>query len=208
MADQAISQLNPVEIIYDDDLFVLEQNGEAKKLSGTLLTRFIDRQVVDVRTHDLAAGASGYADYDRFTGVLHLYIPKGNGIVSANVDMNSEELILTWADGHSEPVGTIRGRTGKSAYDYAVENGYTGTEEDFAEIQIGFAESALQEEQRQINERQRQTNYADLVARTEAALESLGHATDRETVEIVNTTLKFYYDSFVVVDTTLRLVKN
>ena len=41
-------------------------------------------------------------------------------------------------DGSFEEVPALVGSSGKSAYDYAVENGYTGTQEQFAKILSGL----------------------------------------------------------------------
>ena len=41
MADKAISQLTAATEVYDNDLLVLEQNGEAKKLEGSALKQYI-----------------------------------------------------------------------------------------------------------------------------------------------------------------------
>lgn len=41
MADRAISQLTKAAEVYDNDLLVLEQNGEAKKLEGSSLKQYI-----------------------------------------------------------------------------------------------------------------------------------------------------------------------
>lgn len=41
MADRAISQLTKATEVYDNDLLVLEQNGEAKKLEGSALKQYI-----------------------------------------------------------------------------------------------------------------------------------------------------------------------
>ena len=41
MADKSIAQLNEAEKVYPDDLFVLNQSGSAKKLSGNTLKNWL-----------------------------------------------------------------------------------------------------------------------------------------------------------------------
>ena len=80
MADSAIGNLPAAESILSSDLFVLEQNGSAKKLLASLLTQFIDRNVVSVNVTYVSAASTGSATYDSSTGALTLNIPKGAGV--------------------------------------------------------------------------------------------------------------------------------
>ena len=80
MADSAIGNLPAADEILSGDLFALEQGGVAKKLSGSKLTEYIDRNVVSVNVNYVSASASGSASYDSSTGSLTLYIPKGAGV--------------------------------------------------------------------------------------------------------------------------------
>ena len=82
MADSAIGSLPAVQIMQNADLLVLEQNGEAMKLSGELLAEFIDRQIVSVTVVERAATATYTASYNRNTGALTIGIPRGVGIAS------------------------------------------------------------------------------------------------------------------------------
>lgn len=41
MADRAISQLTAASTLYDNDLLVLEQNGTAKKMAGSVLKQYV-----------------------------------------------------------------------------------------------------------------------------------------------------------------------
>lgn len=77
MADKAISDLTQALQITDEDLFVLEQNGEAKKLKGKTLLDFITLNVVSVTVTTLPAGSSATATYDTSTNTLALGIPQG-----------------------------------------------------------------------------------------------------------------------------------
>ena len=80
MADSAIGSLPAVQIMQNADLFVLEQNGEAMKLSGELLASFIDRQIVSVTVVERAATETYTVTYNRNTGELIIGIPRGVGI--------------------------------------------------------------------------------------------------------------------------------
>lgn len=77
MADKAISDLIQALQITGEDLFVLEQNGEAKKLKGKTLLDFITLDVVSVTVTTLPAGSSATATYDTSTNTLALGIPQG-----------------------------------------------------------------------------------------------------------------------------------
>ena len=78
MADKAISDLTQALQITNEDLFVLEQSGEAKKLKGKTLLNFVTLNVVSVTVTTLPAGSLATATYDKSTGVLALGIPQGS----------------------------------------------------------------------------------------------------------------------------------
>ncbi len=78
MADKAISDLTQALQITGEDLFVLEQNGKAKKLKGATLLDFVTLSVVSVTVTTLPAGSSATATYDKSTGTLALGIPQGS----------------------------------------------------------------------------------------------------------------------------------
>ena len=78
MADKAISNLIQATQITGDDLFVLEQSGEAKKLKGATLMDFVTLSVVSVTVTTLPAGSLATATYDKSTGTLALGIPQGD----------------------------------------------------------------------------------------------------------------------------------
>lgn len=78
MADKAISDLTQATQITNEDLFVLEQSGEAKKLKGKTLLNFVTLNVVSVTVTTLPAGSLATATYDKSTGVLALGIPQGS----------------------------------------------------------------------------------------------------------------------------------
>ena len=68
IVDKAISDLTQALQIANEDLFVLEQNGEAKKLKGETLLDFVTLSVVSVTVTTLPAGSSATATYDKSTG--------------------------------------------------------------------------------------------------------------------------------------------
>lgn len=78
MADKAISDLTQALQITGEDLFVLEQSGEAKKLKGETLLNFVTLSVVSVTVTTLPAGSLATATYDKSTGTLALGIPQGS----------------------------------------------------------------------------------------------------------------------------------
>ena len=61
MADKAISDLTQALQITNEDLFVLQQNGKAKKLKGATLLDFVTLNVVSVTVTTLPAGSSARA---------------------------------------------------------------------------------------------------------------------------------------------------
>lgn len=78
MADKAINDLTQASQITDDDLFVLQQQGTAKKLKGKTLLEFLTFNVLRVSTETLSAGSQATATFDPNTGTLTLGIPKGD----------------------------------------------------------------------------------------------------------------------------------
>ena len=77
MADKAISDLTQALQITNEDLFVLEQNGEAKKLPGKTLLKYVAVDVMTVTVTTLPAGSQATAVYNKQTGNLALGIPQG-----------------------------------------------------------------------------------------------------------------------------------
>lgn len=78
MADKQITELTEATTITGVDLFVLEQDGTAKKLKGATLLDFVTLSVVNVTVTTLPAGSQATAIYDKATGVLALGIPQGD----------------------------------------------------------------------------------------------------------------------------------
>lgn len=78
MADKAITDLTQALQITNEDQFVLEQGGVAKRLNGETLLKFVTLSVVSVTVTTLPAGSSATATYDKSTGTLELGIPQGS----------------------------------------------------------------------------------------------------------------------------------
>lgn len=78
MADKSISDLTQATQITNEDLFVLQQGGTAKKLKGATLLDFVTLSVVSVTVTTLPAGSLATATYDKSTGTLALGIPQGS----------------------------------------------------------------------------------------------------------------------------------
>lgn len=204
MANSPIRSLVAAEEINGIDLFVLEQNGIAKRLSGAKLTEFIDRQVLDVKVHDLSATAKPTVDYDRITGVLNIGIPKGNSIKSISLSKD-DKVVFTWDDGKTVSLDAIRGETGKSAYDYAKENGYTGSETDFATLQVNLYQASLNEDERVQAEAKRKRDYASMMEKLDNRLAQLDQIESRTECAVVDTTLVINTIGVTIVETTLML---
>ena len=77
MADKTIGDLTQAESIGGEDLFVLEQGGEAKKLKGEQLMDYVTLSVISVTVETLPAGSQATATYNRTTRTLSLGIPQG-----------------------------------------------------------------------------------------------------------------------------------
>ena len=77
MADKTIGDLTQAESIGSEDLFILEQGGEAKKLQGSQLMDYVTLSVISVTVETLPAGSQATATYNEATGTLSLGIPQG-----------------------------------------------------------------------------------------------------------------------------------
>ena len=202
MANSPIRLLPAISEIGGADYFVLEQNGRAMRVSGAQLTEFINRNVMDVKVHDLSANSEPTADYDRTTGKLELGIPKGNSIISISLD-EDDMVVFKWADGSATKINAVRGETGKSAFDYAVERGYTGTEPEFAELQGQLYEASLNEDERVEAEKKRKSDYTNMMDRLDNKLNQLDQIEGRLECAVAGTTLVINTLDVTVVNTTL-----
>lgn len=78
MADKAINDLTQASQITDDDLFVLQQQGAAKKLKGKTLLEFLTFNVLRVSVETLPTGNQATAIFNPNNGTLTLGIPRGD----------------------------------------------------------------------------------------------------------------------------------
>lgn len=117
MADKRVSDLTLATNITGDDLLLLEQNGEAKKMRGETLVKFVALNVDAVSVSTLQTGEQATGRYDAASRTLILGIPrgergpKGNSIKSASVD-NNGYLTITFDDGTGYSVGNVVGPRG------------------------------------------------------------------------------------------------
>ena len=77
MADKTIGDLAEALQINDNDLFVLEQGGTAKKLPGSTLKNYVVLDVVSAEAQTLPAGSDATANYDKANKTLKIGIPTG-----------------------------------------------------------------------------------------------------------------------------------
>lgn len=116
MADSTIGSLPAIQVMQTADLFVLEQNGVAKKLSGEQLSSFIDRQITSVEVVERAATETYTANYNADTGRLVLGIPRGVGIASITnptVSGLNKTYTIIWEKPASASVATMKQYTVK-----------------------------------------------------------------------------------------------
>lgn len=188
MADSPVGYLPQAAVINDDDLFVLEQEGTAKKLTGYLLTNYIDRRLVNVNVIQLEPDQTAYAQYNRVTGDLVLYVPRGNGI--SNIYNDSENnTVVVMEDGTRISFNLVRGDTGKSAYDYACEQGYTGSETEFAQMMAQLYQAGINEQVRINNETERVEVFQDMIGQMQDKMDEFDHIVDYSDAVVVDTTL-------------------
>lgn len=110
IVDKAISDLTQATQITGEDLFVLEQNGEAKKLKGEQLMDYVTLSVISVTAETLPAGSQATATYNKTTGELYLGIPQGKQGVKGDTGAQGEvgpqgEIGATGATGATGPAG-------------------------------------------------------------------------------------------------------
>ena len=111
MADSTIGSLPAIEIMQNVDLFVLEQNGTAKKMSGEQLSAYIDRQIVSVNVVERAATQDYTESYNSNTGALVIGIPRGVGIASISnpvVSGLNKTYTITWDKPYGASTATTK----------------------------------------------------------------------------------------------------
>ena len=128
MADKAISDLTQAVQITNEDLFVLEQSGEAKMLKGETLLKFVTLSVVSVTVTTLPAGSSATATYDKSTGTLALGIPQGSKGDTGATGATGPTNVLTIGSVTSGKVAsaTITGEAPNQVLNLVLEKGEQG----------------------------------------------------------------------------------
>ena len=128
MPDKAITDLTQALQIANEDLFVLEQGGEAKKLKGATLLDFVTLSVVSVTVTTLPAGSSATATYDKSTGTLALGIPQGSKGDTGATGATGPANVLTIGSVTSGKVAsaTITGEAPNQVLNLVLEKGEQG----------------------------------------------------------------------------------
>lgn len=128
MADKAITDLTQAQQITSEDLFVLEQSGEAKKLKGATLLDFVTLSVVKVTVTTLPAGSSATATYDKLTSTLALGIPQGDTGATGATGATGPANVLTIGSVTSGTVAsaTITGEAPNQVLNLVLEKGDKG----------------------------------------------------------------------------------
>lgn len=120
-----IGDLTAATSITDNDLFAVEQGGEAKKVSGTVMKRYTLLDIISAAATTLASGASATASYDSNTKILTLGIPKGDkGDIGKGINSISKV-------GTSGLIDTYRiTYTDSTTQDFTITNGAKGDKGD------------------------------------------------------------------------------
>ena len=128
MADKTISELTQATQITNEDMFVLQQNGVAKKLPGETLLKFVTLSVVSVTVTTLPAGSSATATYDKSTGTLALGIPQGSKGDTGATGATGPANVLTIGSVTSGKVAsaTITGEAPNQVLNLVLEKGDKG----------------------------------------------------------------------------------
>ena len=122
MADKTIGDLTQAESIGSEDLFLLEQNGEAKKLKGSKLIDYVTFNVISVTVETLPAGSQATATYNETTGTLSLGIPQGE---QGNIGPANTLTIGTVTSG-AEASATITGDAPNQVLNLVLQQGEQG----------------------------------------------------------------------------------
>ena len=122
MADKTIGDLTQAESIGSEDLFVLQQNGEAKKLKGEQLIGYVTMNVISITVETLPAGSQATATYNEATGTLSLGIPQGE---QGNIGPANTLTIGTVISG-AEASATITGDAPNQVLNLVLKQGEQG----------------------------------------------------------------------------------
>lgn len=117
MADSTIGNLPAASEITANDLFVLEQNGAAKKLLGSILENYINRNILNVTVTSIAPTANPTASYDSATGALTLGIPRGAGI--ANIQKTATDGLV---DTYTVTLDKLPSQSAATTFTFTVTN--------------------------------------------------------------------------------------
>ena len=134
MADKTIGDLTQAESIGGEDLFVLQQNGEAKKLKGEQLMDYVTLSVISVTAETLPAGSQATATYNKTTGELYLGIPQGE---QGNIGPANTLTIGTVTSG-AEASATITGDAPNQVLNLVLKQGDKGNPGDNAPTITGI----------------------------------------------------------------------
>ena len=128
MADKRIDDLTQALQITNEDLFVLQQGGTAKKLKGETLLNFVTLSVISVTVTTLPAGSSATATYDKSTGTLALGIPQGSKGDTGATGATGPANVLTIGSVTSGKVAsaTITGEAPNQVLNLVLEKGDKG----------------------------------------------------------------------------------
>lgn len=128
IVDKAISDLTQALQITGEDQFVLEQGGEAKRLNGETLLKFVTLSVVSVTVTTLPAGSSATATYDKSTRTLALGIPQGSKGDIGETGATGPANVLTIGSVTSGKVAsaTITGESPNQVLNLVLEKGDKG----------------------------------------------------------------------------------
>lgn len=121
-ADCAIGDLTQVASIGDTDKLPIEQNGEAKYVSGEQLKKYVTIDVVNVTASALPAGSKPTAVYNTITKSLVLGIPQGD---QGEPGAPNALSIGTVTDG-ANAAATITGDAPKQTLNLTLPRGETG----------------------------------------------------------------------------------
>ena len=82
MPDEPINSLPETSTVGNNDLILLEQNGEAKKIKGSNWKQYFNANVVSASATAVSPSTPPSATYDQLTNNLELKLPEGDYIVS------------------------------------------------------------------------------------------------------------------------------
>ena len=134
MADKTIGDLTQAESIGGEDLFVLQQNGEAKKLKGEQLMDYVTLSVISVTVETLPAGSQATATYNKTTGALSLGIPQG----AQGVTGPANTLTIGTVTSGIEASATITGEAPNQVLNLVLKQGDKGNPGDDAPTITGI----------------------------------------------------------------------